>query len=147
MENEWVYAEVERKDAKHFYILEREDNSNMCVVFEVQIPLTNHIELYGKWDGMAAEVILEDLRQFMVIFPSYMKRICKEHNGICRISKFPNYSIGHIDYTPNHIMIGANGETLQIAGCDSKDVGEHFTEYFVKGLQGNWKGINFAECD
>lgn len=137
----WVFISDRTKDMVYYYIAKYNAERYFEIIFNVQLPLKNLMD-YG-WSDYVEEMIQSDIRDFIEILPKYMQDICMEHNGLKRINEFPDYQIGHMEYSPSSICIGGDGKHLQIAGCYPGDVGEKFVENFVKGLKGEWKGINF----
>lgn len=145
-ENNWALSIYEEKETIYYAINEVTGVRKMRRIFEMQIP-RNTMFCHNKWSDYAREIIDLDLDKLIKILPVYMQNICNEHNGLKRISDFPNFQCGYIKYTPTSISIGADGSMLQIGGCHSDDVGSSFTKYFVNGLKGNWEGICFTGCD
>lgn len=145
---DWIYGEYLTEEIAYYYIIERNEIRDMRVVFQVQIPMSiEYAARHHKWSDYVKDTLSEDFRMLRRILPTYMQGICNEHNGLMRMSKFPNFNIGHIEYTHSAICVGGDNDSLQIAGCHPDDVGERFTMYFVDGLRGYWRGVNFTGCD
>lgn len=144
--NSWVFMSNITQKTVYYSIGKVYDPQTVRVIFAVQLPLVSLQKKY-KWSDIVDETIRSDIEDLIEILPKYMQDICLEHNFVKRVTEFPDYRIGHLDYTSSCISIGGDGKRLQIAGCHPDDVGEDFVKYFVKGLRGEWKGIHFAGCD
>ena len=144
----WAFSSYKDKDMVYYTINELMGARDMRRVFEMQIPKSyKSLNPKPKWSDYAQDTIDHEFKELILILLKYMMSICDEHNGLCRMNDFPNFNCGHIDYTPRCISIGADGEPVQIGGCDPDDVGENFTKFFIMGLKGDWQGINFSGCD
>ena len=145
---DWAFSSYKDKDTVYYAINELTEDREMRRVFEMQIPKSyESLRFKPKWSDYVQDVMDHKFRELILILPKYMMGICDEHNGLYRINDFPNFNCDHIDYTPRCISIGADGEPIQIGGCDPDDVGENFIKFFIMGLKGDWQGINFSGRD
>lgn len=145
---DWAFSSYKDEDMVYYAINELIGVRDMRRVFEMQIPKSyKSLRSKPKWSDYAQDIIDHEFKELILILPRYMMGICDEHNGLYRMNNFPNFNCGHMDYTPRCISIGADGEPIQIGGCDPDDVGKNFTKFFIMGLKGDWQGINFSGCD
>lgn len=139
----WCFIEYTTDGVTRYGLAEITENYSMKrSIFEIQIPDVNLLPENANQDS-----IRDDLYKLKAVLPGYMRDICCEHNGEKRMSIFPDLDISRITFRETAIFIGNGNASFQIGGCHTDDVGQYFTKYFVLGLAGKWRGIDFSGCD
>lgn len=147
--NKWMFSKLSTDDMIYYYIMERVDGATARIIFNVQLPFITEemIDMLG-WPPSTVAIFDPLIQHLIKVLPRYMQDICNEHNGLYRISHFPYIPKSlKADIVYNTECIGVQNESyrLQIAGCCSDDVGDHFIKCFVRGLKGEWqKGLHFT---